>query len=522
MMKADKAKKHETLPGSGRGLKLPSLFPGEFFPVCMIFITALGIHALEGADTTDGAEAAEPPPAAEGPAVPGAESPAAGASPGSSEGGKFAENTVEASRYATIRYGTETEIASLIQALKNENADYLDDELVALVQNTRNRSILSGVFSFFSARQKTGLEDRAVRALEEWDEESGETVLTAIDYLGKIQAPAAIKPLKAILDSEERRFMNAAFRALGRASAADSESAGDAALYLIDYYTNRDPGDENRREIITALGEGGSEKAVEFLAGIAGNSEERMPLRIAALDSLGKIGDQAGVEAVTAAINDGDPNVRASAVAALGPFSGEEVDRAILEAFRDSYYRTRIAAAEASRVRKFEAAVPYLRFRAERDDVPAVKDAALRALGAIGNGECISILEKFFSDRGGPDRIRILSIEMLMKNEPAAFAAALIAELDEAKRKNQTALYNGFLKVIGEARAPGLEEITRRFFASGSAVEKIYALDMAANNGLRSLIPEVQAMKDDKNTGIARKAARTLEVLTAPAANPEH
>ncbi|MDR1106061.1 MAG: hypothetical protein LBL44_06870, partial [Treponema sp.] len=121
MMKADKAKKHETLPGNGRGLKIPSLFPGEFFPVCMIFITALGIHALEGADTAEGAEAAETLPAAEGPAVPGA--PDGGASPASPEGGKFAENTVEASRYATIRYGTETEIASLIQALKNENAD---------------------------------------------------------------------------------------------------------------------------------------------------------------------------------------------------------------------------------------------------------------------------------------------------------------------------------------------------------------------------------------------------------------
>ncbi|MDR1419269.1 MAG: HEAT repeat domain-containing protein [Treponema sp.] len=468
--------------------------------------------------------AAEAPPSAENPAVPAAEDSAAGALPGSPEPEKFAENTVEAARYATIRYGTETEIASLIQTLKNENADYLDDELAALVQNTRNRNILSGVFSFFGDRQKPGLEERAVRALEEWDEESGETVLTAIDYLGKIKAAVALKSLKAILDSEERRFMNTAFRALGRASAADSESAGDAALYLVDYYTNRDPGDENRREIITALGEGGSEKAVEFLAGIAGNSEERMPLRIAALDSLGKIGDQAGLEAVIAAINDGDPNVRASAVAALGAFSGESVDRAILEAFRDSFYRTRIAAAEASRVRKFEAAVPYLRFRAERDDVPAVKDAALRALGAIGNAECIAILEKFFVDRSGSDRIRILSSEMLMKNEPAAFAAGLVAELDEAKRKNQTALYNGFLKVIGEARAPGLEETARRFFASGSVVEKIYALDMAANNGLRGLVPEVEAMKGDKNAGIARKAARTLEILTAlapPAVSPE-
>ncbi|MDR0602168.1 MAG: HEAT repeat domain-containing protein [Treponema sp.] len=467
----------------------------------MIFMTALWIHAQQGAETS--AETSRVQTPAE----------------------KLEENTVEAARYATIRYGTEAEIASLIQILKNENADYLDDELMELVRNTKNRNILSGVFSFFGDRKKSGLEERAVRALEEWDEESGETVLAAIDYLGNIKAAAGIRSLKTILDSEERRFMNTAFRALGRASAANAESADEAALYLIDYYTNREPGDENRREIITALGEGGSKKAVEFLADIAGNGEERMTLRIAALDSLGRIGDETGLEAVVASINDKDPNVRASAVAALGPFTGETVDRAILEAFRDSFYRTRIAAAEASRVRKFEAAVPYLRFRAERDDVPAVKDAAVRALGAIGNRESISILESFFSDRTNSDRMRILSAEMLMKteanNEDASLAGRLAAELDEAKRKNQTALYNGFLKVLGEARAPGLEEITRRFFASGGVMEKIYALDMAANNSLRSLIPEVEAMKKDKNSGIARKAARTLEILTAAPSGDE-
>ena len=60
-----------------------------------------------------------------------------------------ATNTVEASRLATIHYGTETEIASLIQSLKTEGADYLDTELISLVDTTRNQKILSGVFAFF-------------------------------------------------------------------------------------------------------------------------------------------------------------------------------------------------------------------------------------------------------------------------------------------------------------------------------------------------------------------------------------
>jgi HEAT repeat protein len=469
----------------------------QFFSVCIIFMTLCAVHAQEN----EGAHAAE---AAGKPAV---------SVEKSENSEKFGENTVEAGRYAVIRYGTETEIASLIQALKNENAGYLDDELMELVKNTRNQNILSGVFSFFGDRNKTGLEERAVKALEEWDEESGETVLNAVDYLGKIKSASAIQPLKKLLDSEERRFMGAAFRALGRASSAESETADETALYLIDYYTNREPGNENQREIIAALGASLSKKAVEFLADIAGNAEERMPLRIAALDSLGKIGDEAGLEAVIASIADKDPNVRTSAVAALGPFSGEAVDKAILDAFRDSYYRTRIAAAEASRTRKFEGAVPYLRFRAERDDVPAVKDAAIQALGAIGNSECISALDGLFSERKNADRIRIICAEMLMRGEPDSYADKLVAELDEAKRKNQTALYNGFLKIIGESKSPKLEEITRRFFASGGVIEKIYALDMTANNVFRNLAPQVEAMKEDKNGSIARKAVRTLEIL---------
>jgi HEAT repeat protein len=424
---------------------------------------------------------------------------------------------VKDSRLDTIQYGTETEIAALIQTLRNENTDHLDDELIVLVEGTRNRSILTGVFAFFGDREKSGLEQRAVRAVVERDDETNETVLSAIDYLGKVKHTEAVPVIMQILDTEERRFLNISFRALGRASSGDSEAAGEAADFLIDYYTNRDPGDDNRSTIIAALGATGSSKGISLLADIASDTNERIPLRIAALDALSKIGDLEGLDAILLCIGTNDPNVRAAAVAALAPFSGDVVDKAILDAFRDSYYRTRIAAAQASRERKFVDAVPYLKYRAERDDVPNVRDEAIRALGAIANEEALEILSGLFFERKNSERVRIAAGEQLMKNEAAENVTQLIAELDDAKTRNQTNLYNGILKITGETVLKSdkslIEDITRRFLRSGTVVEKSYGLDMAANNSLTELSTEISAVAKDRNESIARKAQRTAERL---------
>ena len=427
----------------------------------------------------------------------------------------YAQND-ETSRRATIQFGTETEIAALIQTLRTENIDYLDDELVALIDNTRNQRILIGVFGFFGDREKTGLETRALRAITERDEETNETVQSAVDYLGRIKSAAAVPILIELLDTEERRFLNNGFRALGRAGSATPELADEAAEFLINYYENRDPGTENQREVIIAIGAAGSVKGVPLLIDIVTSTDERIPLRIAALDSLAKIGDPQGMEAILSCIGTNDPNVRAAAVAALGPFSGDEVDKAILDAFRDSYYRTRIAAAQASRERKLVSAVPYLQYRAENDDVPNVREESIRALGAIANAEALAILDTLFSGRRNSDRVRLLSAEMLMKHNANDNVGKLIIEMEEARTRNQTALYNGFLRVLGEsvvtAASDEYEAITRRLI-TGTVIEKLFALDMIANNRLRALSVEVIELAKDRNESIARRARRTAEAL---------
>ena len=419
--------------------------------------------------------------------------------------------TQEAARLATIQYGTETEIAALIQTLKAEGVDYLDNEIIALVGNTSNQKILSGAFSFFGEREKNGLEDRAIRAIEEQDNEKNETIISAIDYLGKVKSVKALPVLQKLIEGGERRFVNPAIRSFGRIG--NSGTGSSSAEYLIDFYENSNPEDESRREVVVALGATGSAEAVEFLAGIASDSEGRATLRMAALESLSKIGDQGGLDAVLSCISANDPNIRSTAVTALGPFSGKAVDDAILDAFRDSYYRTRIAAAQASRQRKLAAAVPYLKFRAERDEVPAVKEDSIRALGAIADGESVKILETLFTERKNNDRVRITAGEMIMQIQSAQFLDRFVTELDEAKQKNQTALYNGLLKIIGGTKSGNMEPITRRLMQNSGVIERSYALDMAANNNLTSLAEEIKTIAGDRNESLAAKARRTLEKL---------
>ncbi|MDR0320222.1 MAG: HEAT repeat domain-containing protein [Treponema sp.] len=422
---------------------------------------------------------------------------------------------VEDSRRATIQYGTETEIASLIQALRAEKADYLDDDLIAVIAATRNQRILTGVFGFFGEREKSGLEERAIRAITERDEETNETVLSALDYLGRVKSADAVPAMIELIDTEERRFLNNAFRAIGNASSSDPTLANETAEFLVDFYNFREPGNENRSTIIAAIGATRSNAGVELLVEIATNNDERIPLRIAAIEALSKIGSEDGLEAILAGVNTNDPNVRSAAVAALGPFSGETVDRAILDGFRDSFYRTRLAAAQASRERRLLAAVPYLRFRAERDDVPNVKDEAIRALGAIANEESLEVLSALFTERKNTERVRILAAEMLMRNAAEQNFNQLVIELDDAKAKNQTNLYNGLLRVVGETVVQGdvMLNLARRFMQSGTVIEKLYGLDMAANNNLSTLREEIITLARDRNESIARKARRIAEAL---------
>lgn len=425
-----------------------------------------------------------------------------------------AMSDAERVRYETMRYGTENEIIELIKTLKSENDESMNGELINLLASTRNTTILTEVFTFFGGSGKKGLEERALRIIENRDDEAAQAVTAAITYIGNVKASDAVDILVDVIDSDEERYMGAAFKALGKCAGTDEDDASFASEYLIDYYENNDVNDNYRNEIIAALGEIGSSLSLNFLIDIAEDNDERVTRRMASVTALSKIGDPEGLNAIILCVSSSDPNLRSTAVGALGPFSGEEAENAVIEAFRDSYYRTRIAAAQAANERKLISAIPFLKFRAERDEVPQVKDEAIKALGSIGTDECFTILSGMFFERKNSDRVRIAAGEMLITNRADEYAERFITELDEAKTKNQTALYNGLCRIIAAAETSKISGLASRFLESGGVVERSYAMDMILKNDFRNLADAVQPFTDEAKYGsLARKARTTLEKM---------
>jgi len=125
----------------------------------------------------------------------------------------------------------------------------------------------------------------------------------------------------------------------------------------------------------------------------------------------------------------------------------------------------------------------------------------------------MQVIETLFAERRNSARVRTASGEILMQNEPDRFLDTFIEEMDEARRRNMTALYNSFLRILSRTTARDMEPITRRLMAERGIVERSYALEIAANNNLVSLADEIRTISEDNNQALARRARLTLERL---------
>ncbi|MDR0663204.1 MAG: HEAT repeat domain-containing protein [Spirochaetaceae bacterium] len=416
----------------------------------------------------------------------------------------------------TINYGTDNEIAELIKKLRADGIDYLDDDMIELAEKTKNQNILTGIFSFFNEREKRGLEKTALQILNGRENEMPQKINAALDYLGAVKEREALPVIMEIIKQDDTRFHNAAINALGKIRYSEMEEtdggAADVTEVLIDYSNNRNPGGGTREAIIFALG-GGGKDALPFLTGIINGEDQSVPIRMAALGAAGRIKNDDALDMIIASAASADPNIRFAAVDALAAFSGERVDAMILEGFRDIYFKTRLAAVRAAKTRRLKDAVPYLRYRVEKDEAAAVREEAVLALGAMGDAQTDALLFQLAGNEKISDGLRSLCAEMLVKNNADEYAEKIIAALNDAKAKKLTNLYKGLLKALSAAKTNKVENLTARLFASKDVSEKFYALDMTANNRFTAFRDEVEKLTKDKNISISERAKKTLEKL---------
>ena len=218
-----------------------------------------------------------------------------------------------------------------------------------------------------------------IRAAEVSDQRRAEAVRGTIFAKGTAGIPLLVETLR----SPNRRLSNmAVFTArdfglgdpalavavdealVGELKAASAAGAADRAVILVDVLAERN-----------AAGAGPALAAV--LGQVA--TDAAPPVRLAAIEALGRVGDAAATETLLAALVDDDPRLAAAARDALATLPGEAVDRAIVSRLTAADARSLAAVVELVGRRRIPAVAELLPLATHAD--AGVRIAAITALG---------------------------------------------------------------------------------------------------------------------------------------------
>ncbi|MDR0550626.1 MAG: HEAT repeat domain-containing protein [Spirochaetaceae bacterium] len=439
----------------------------------------------------------------------------------------------EAENYRqVIKYGTDAELTKLIQTLKQEKNTNFDEDLITMANSTKSVPVRQAVIVYFTQQEAdSGADVGKIAALtldllRKREGEDAALVSAALDYTTQKGEADAVPVLRGIIESGEARFLPQALRAYGKVlKNADTGEKEKGAEFLQTVYGEKSDNIEARRLALEAMGEGMLGSAAPFLRQLITNADENSILRVEALNSAGKLGDALGGDdlrgAVIGALGATEPLVRTAAVGALGKFAGDEADAALLDALRDSFFRTRLAAIKALAERKnaglagartLENLAGFLEFRARNDEAANVREEAVKTLGIYQTAEADKALEAVYNDKRAPEKIRLLAAETLIKNDGSRWTRKFMADMDEAKKAKQKSLHAGLVKALSAAKGSGVDDLAAALLA-GDALDQSYALDIIGSNKLTRFRSQVEAIAGDTKNGLNKKAKSTLEKI---------
>jgi len=432
---------------------------------------------------------------------------------------------LEAKRRDTIRYGIDSEISDLVRVLTSEKDGRYDDELLDLFGSSRSPKLRATVLEFFATLEWNGAEKAALGMVEDRDNQDVDLVDSALLYLAAIRSKDALRFSDALMKENNKKLLPALVRLMGRSGGEPEEAL------LLGWFDSDSTSPALKEEAIKALGEIGSAKAAERLGRLVQDVTAGKAARMFACDALAKIKDGSSVDSMVKASNDQDPNVRTSAIQALGSFAegagapGAAARRAIAEALRDSFPNARVAACKAAASGKVAQALPFLRYKAQSDPELAVRSEACRSLailgaasiglGSSGEDDPFAFLRGIVDDKEADGALRVLCFGLLARYDPAGSLPALEARLAaEASEKDRT-FYTALAREVANAdKAPGIGALARALLADKEYLIRIAGIEWIRKNKAAGLRPDLELLaRSDPSEMIKKRAAEALKAF---------
>lgn len=420
--------------------------------------------------------------------------------------------SIDQERSETLMYGIDEEVKELINTLTNEKISGFNKELKEVLGKAFDDDIKISIFQYFSTMDIKDGEDEAFKIFDAViyeDEYSDVYATAAFKYLSKIKSQKAIDQIAEILESENTSILKAALRLIGENEITSKEE--NLLLMLEDDEID----DQIFLEVIKALGQIKSIKALELLIPIADDEDEETTVRNAVCFSLGEIGDKKAIPVLTRCLgNRSNYLLRKSALEALGKFSGSQMDDILIESLRDPQWQIRFEAIKALGERKVENAFKILKYKALKDPEVKIQKQAFKAIGDINSNECREFLKEVFTGDSYSDSAKVSAIDKLIEYN----VDWIYPSIEELYKKNnmekRKPILDMTLKLLSKKEFQGSSELYGRMLTHENYIYKLYAIQGIRLNKFTEHKELVEKLSvDDKNKNVKKHALSTLEEL---------
>jgi HEAT repeat protein len=415
-----------------------------------------------------------------------------------------------------LRFGIESEVLKVVQAISAGGEESLDQELVDLLRDSLSSPVRLAVLAVFTERGSNKAEPVALSLLGADQEISPELTVALVAYLGSIGSRQAEPRLQELLDDRTDRIAEAAINALAQTGAASSGQLLLERLKDLQYPQERKP------ELILALGKLRYAPATGMLLEILESRDADRIWRMYAATALGDIGDAAAVAPLKSLFAEEDSLLRAYAAAALSKFSMADVEGVLQQGLRDSNVKVRLAAAQALANKQARGSVEILIYKARNDPERAVRLQAIASLGEIGTA--FAFLRELYADSRWLPEYREAALKALCSGDLAGSLETIRRTIDRewaAKDQKgieltarQLAAIQSSVAQMSLGPAGELRDLYAHLLDSGNLNVRIYALRGIENNRVTGLRGKLESMAaTDPSPAARRLAAKVLERL---------
>ncbi|MBU0928544.1 MAG: HEAT repeat domain-containing protein [Spirochaetes bacterium] len=425
--------------------------------------------------------------------------------------GSFADGTVSdesKKRSDTIRYGIESQVIELLQTLRSEKSEAYKKEILEAFDASTSPRLRTSILEYLSALSLNDAEGRAADLIGARDSHPEALVSAAFAYLSALRSGAALDEAAEILADDEKRYFQAAIKAIGVAGGAKEAEALRAA------YGAEGVDQATKEAVVLALGAMKSKESFDLLASIASSDESAKAIRMYACSALGELGDARSVPTLVGASVASDPNVRAAAIAALGGYPDVAAMAAIREGLRDAHVLPRIAAAKAAGKARDAEAVPYLEYKASYDPEKAVREAAISALSEIGGERVDGFLTAFLSETKNSAQYRGAALGAIISKGGRESRAKALEAFAAAQGEKDRALFTAYAKAAMGVDDPASIPFAELMLGDADFSMRLGALAWAERNEAKELAGAVRALSEtDSSDAVKKRAAKALERL---------